>query len=64
MYTAWQVNFNLALSSFEPDIRRLRNLLDLSLRSPYTVPPTIMFVSSVGVVGRESSLDVHPIPMH
>ena len=53
MFTAWQVNFNLSLSSFEPDLRRLRNLIDLSFHSPYTIPPKVMFVSSISVVGRE-----------
>ncbi|KAJ7844462.1 hypothetical protein B0H13DRAFT_2411530 [Mycena leptocephala] len=35
---AWPVDFNLALRSFEPNIKGLRNLLDFSLDSPFMEP--------------------------
>ena len=52
---AWQVNFNLKVTSFEGDLQGLRNLLDFALSSPYTVPPRFMFVSSIGVLTSERS---------
>ncbi|KAM5543840.1 hypothetical protein V8D89_002457 [Ganoderma adspersum] len=50
LHNAWQVNFNLKVSSFESDFLGLRHLLELSLSSPYVVPPKVMFVSSIGVL--------------
>ncbi|KAJ7846441.1 hypothetical protein B0H13DRAFT_1907776 [Mycena leptocephala] len=38
IHTAWPVDFNLALRSFEPNIKGLRNLLDFSLDSPFMEP--------------------------
>ncbi|KAI0746390.1 acetyl-CoA synthetase-like protein [Daedaleopsis nitida] len=55
IHNAWQVNFNLSLPSFEGDLRRLRKLIELALRSPYEAPPKVMFVSSIGVVGQYQS---------
>ena len=52
---AWQVNFNLKVKSFEGDLQGLRNLLELALSSPYTVPPKVIFVSSISVLAREHS---------
>ena len=49
---AWQVNFNLALQSFEPNIRGTRHLLDLAFSS--TAPsglPRFAFASSISVAG-------------
>lgn len=46
---AWKVDFNLSITSFEVDIQAARNLVDLALSSPYTKPPSIIFVSSVGI---------------
>lgn len=46
---AWKVDFNLSITSFEVDIQAARNLVDLALSSPYTEPPSIIFVSSVGI---------------
>ena len=51
--TAWNVNFNLEIPSFEPDIQGARNLVDLALGSPYATPPPVVFVSPVGVFGSE-----------
>ncbi|TBU32715.1 acetyl-CoA synthetase-like protein [Dichomitus squalens] len=49
LHNAWTVNFNLALSSFEPDLKAVRNLVELSLSSPHSSPPRIQFTSSIGV---------------
>jgi thioester reductase-like protein len=38
IHNAWQVDFNLAIESFEPQIRGLRNLLDFSFHSSNKVP--------------------------
>ena len=45
----------MSLASFEVDMQAVRNFVDLSLSSPYTVPPAIVFVSSVGVFSSTSS---------
>lgn len=47
IHNAWRVDFNLALSSFEPNIRGTRMLLDLALASPHAASLRFTFVSSV-----------------
>ncbi len=47
---AWKIDFNLALPSYEVDLRAVRNLVELTLGSPFVTPPRILFVSSVGVL--------------
>ncbi|KAJ7325472.1 hypothetical protein DFH08DRAFT_886685 [Mycena albidolilacea] len=49
IHTAWPVDFNLALRSFEPNILGLRKLVDFSLGSPFFLPPTLVYTSSIGV---------------
>ncbi|KAG8701412.1 hypothetical protein FRC08_004090, partial [Ceratobasidium sp. 394] len=52
IHNAWQVNFNLALQSFEPSMKGARNLLDLAFRS--TAPsghPRYLFTSSISAAG-------------
>ncbi|CAE6511891.1 unnamed protein product [Rhizoctonia solani] len=52
IHNAWQVNFNLALQSFEQNIQGTRNLLDLAFSSTArTGLPRLAFTSSVSVVG-------------
>ncbi|EPQ59006.1 acetyl-CoA synthetase-like protein [Gloeophyllum trabeum ATCC 11539] len=34
VFSAWRVDFNIALNSFKPNIGGLRNLIDLSLKEP------------------------------
>ncbi|CUA76307.1 L-aminoadipate-semialdehyde dehydrogenase large subunit [Rhizoctonia solani] len=52
LLNAWQVNFNLALQSFEPNIRGTRNLLDLAFGSTASIGfPRFALASSVSVVG-------------
>jgi thioester reductase-like protein len=46
---AWPVDFNLALTSFEANIRGLRNLIDFALSSPLHQPPTLIYTSTIGV---------------
>ncbi|KAL2062092.1 hypothetical protein VTL71DRAFT_6358 [Oculimacula yallundae] len=45
MHTAWQVDFNLSMESFEPQIRGVRNFLDFSCKSANKAP--LLFVSSI-----------------
>ncbi|KAF8161947.1 hypothetical protein K438DRAFT_1909851 [Mycena galopus ATCC 62051] len=49
IHSAWPVDFNLALRSFEPNLLGLRKLVDFSLGSPFTHPPTLIYTSSIGV---------------
>ncbi|KIJ54685.1 hypothetical protein M422DRAFT_200577 [Sphaerobolus stellatus SS14] len=56
IHNAWRVHFNMALDSFVPLIRGVRNLIDLSLCSPYTSPPRIIFASSIGIFRNWESL--------
>lgn len=53
---AWRVDFNLALTSFESNIRGLRNLVNFALSSPLTEPARIVFTSSVGTLRSASIL--------
>ncbi|KAF3002246.1 putative secondary metabolism biosynthetic enzyme [Neopestalotiopsis sp. 37M] len=48
VHNAWPVNFNLALSSFRPQIAGLVNLFSLAAAGP--TPMRFLFVSSVGAV--------------
>ncbi|KAJ7894322.1 hypothetical protein B0H14DRAFT_802925 [Mycena olivaceomarginata] len=49
IHSAWPVNFNITLGSFEPNIRGLRNLVDFALTSPFSEPRTLLYTSSIGV---------------
>jgi thioester reductase-like protein len=56
--TGWRVDFKLSLASFEPNIKSVRNLIDLSRDSLHSVH--MLFTSTVGVVrcsSQSSSLD-------
>ncbi|KAL4248625.1 Adenylate-forming Reductase [Abortiporus biennis] len=55
IHNAWPVDFNLSLFSFEGAIQGVRNLVDFALGSPYTEPPRILFVSSIGVFKNPST---------
>lgn len=61
IHNAWRVDFNLALSSFEPNIRGTRMLLDLALASPHAASLRFIFVSSIAsAFGCDSSQG--PVP--
>jgi thioester reductase-like protein len=57
------VDFNLSVSSFEGNIRALRNLIDLALLSPHAEPPRLLFISSVGVFRSKSARMVLEMPV-
>jgi NAD(P)-dependent dehydrogenase (short-subunit alcohol dehydrogenase family) len=50
---AWRVDFNLALSSFEPSIKAIRILMDFALSTKLAKPPRLVFTSSVSVLRSE-----------
>ncbi|KAF8059573.1 hypothetical protein FPV67DRAFT_1633230 [Lyophyllum atratum] len=57
VHNAWPVNFNRNLSSFEPHVQGLSNLVRLALlsagrRSNGSSPTRILFASSIAVAGR------------
>ncbi|KAJ6472708.1 hypothetical protein C8R47DRAFT_1295530, partial [Mycena vitilis] len=60
IHTAWPVDFNLALRSFEPNIRGVRKLVDFSLGSPFSQPPRLLYASSIGILHNVHSKN--PIP--
>lgn len=47
IHNAWRLDFNLALSSFEPNVRGTRHLIDLARASNKAVKPRFLFTSSV-----------------
>ncbi|KAJ7087037.1 hypothetical protein C8R43DRAFT_939403, partial [Mycena crocata] len=57
IHTAWPVDFNLGLPSFEPNILGLRKLVDFSLGSPFLEPPVLLYTSSVGIFQTVSTKD-------
>jgi hypothetical protein len=48
--SAWRVDFNLALTSFESSLAAVRSLVDFALSSHLAKPPRIVFTSSVSVL--------------
>jgi len=58
------VDLNLGLSSFEPNVAGVRNLINFALESKLPTPPRFIFVSTVAVLTRESGLTcARRIPM-
>ncbi|KAJ7468444.1 male sterility protein-domain-containing protein [Mycena latifolia] len=49
VHNAWQVNFNMSLSSMEPLVSGTRHLIDFALGSPHPNPPRLIFISTAGV---------------
>ncbi|KIJ18039.1 hypothetical protein PAXINDRAFT_97557 [Paxillus involutus ATCC 200175] len=47
IHNAWRLDFNLSLSSFEPNVRGTRNLIDLALSSKRSSKPRFLFTSSI-----------------
>ncbi|KAF7355647.1 Acetyl-CoA synthetase-like protein [Mycena sanguinolenta] len=60
IHTAWPVDFNLALRSFEDNVKGLRNLVDFSLESPFNAPPTVIYTSSIGIFQNVSEGAILP----
>ncbi|KAJ7449028.1 hypothetical protein B0H11DRAFT_2079248 [Mycena galericulata] len=53
---AWPVDFNLALRSFESNIKGLRMLIDFSLSSHFMEPPRLLYTSSIGIFQGKRAL--------
>ncbi|KAH7913622.1 putative aminoadipate reductase [Hygrophoropsis aurantiaca] len=47
IHNAWRLDFNLSLSSFEPNVRGTRNLIELARSSPLSIKPRFLFTSSI-----------------
>ncbi|KAJ5965555.1 Male sterility NAD-binding [Penicillium waksmanii] len=60
IHNAWSVNVNMSVSSFEPQIRRVRHLVDFSEKETRKVVP-ITFISTVGTVEKWPTPEV-PVP--
>lgn len=58
IHNAWPVNFNISVSSFEPYIRGVRHLIDVSSAASKQVP--IVFLSSIGTIGNWKSSEMVP----
>lgn len=64
-HIAWNVNWNLPLSAFEPLIQGLRNLINFALSSELPVPPRLIYPSTIsvfrniksGLTGPERSIE-------
>ena len=50
IHCQWPVNFNLNITSFEPQIRGVRHLIDFSLSSK--LAPSLFFLSSIATVSH------------
>ncbi|KAH9939775.1 acetyl-CoA synthetase-like protein [Epithele typhae] len=50
MHNAWKVDWALTLQSFDPELKAVRNLLELAARSPYVKAPKVIIVSSIGIL--------------
>ncbi|VDB87373.1 unnamed protein product [Peniophora sp. CBMAI 1063] len=50
IHNAWRVDFNVALSGFEPLIAGLRRLIELASNSPVPGGARLLFVSSISVL--------------
>ncbi|CZR55845.1 uncharacterized protein PAC_05733 [Phialocephala subalpina] len=66
IHCAWAVNFALPVTSFIPQLQALRNLVNLSLISPFENSAKILFCSSVGTAiatpGFHVTIAESPIP--
>ncbi|KAJ6545363.1 hypothetical protein B0H19DRAFT_1266811 [Mycena capillaripes] len=48
VHNAWQVNFNVSLSTMEPLVAGTRQLIDFALASPHASPCRLLFVDANG----------------
>lgn len=65
IHCAWPVNFQLALSAFEPSIQGLQNLLQLSLDVAFATPARFLFCSSIAAaLGSPPGALIPEEPIH
>ncbi|KAL3459291.1 hypothetical protein BJX64DRAFT_206484 [Aspergillus heterothallicus] len=64
IHTAWPVNFNLPLASFEPHIQGLSNLIDFSLSVRMPAPAVMLFCSSISTALGATSSEIEEGPIN
>lgn len=47
IHSAWRLDFNLSLASFEPNVHGTRHLIDLARAGPYAGNVKFLFTSSI-----------------
>lgn len=52
--SAWEVDFNMPLKSFIPQLQGVQNLIDLALSSELEKVPPLVFASSISDVQSKS----------
>ena len=57
-FSAWHVNFNIALWSFEPQVKGVHNLIDMALASPHSTPPHLLYTISIGVLNNKKAIQL------
>ncbi|KAI0926217.1 hypothetical protein AcV5_008731 [Taiwanofungus camphoratus] len=60
IHNAWRVDFAIGLSSFEPQVKAVRCLINFALSSPLPVPPRLCFTSSMSVFSNLPCSEVGP----
>ena len=55
IHNQWQVDFNLAISSFTPHVQGVRNLIDVAAAASKN--PSIVFTSTVSTIGNWAALN-------
>ncbi|KAF9257799.1 acetyl-CoA synthetase-like protein [Marasmius fiardii PR-910] len=61
IHNAWPVDFNRTLSSFEPHVKTVFDLVKLCLQSNLGQPKRILFASSIAVVGNYPTLEAEAV---
>jgi thioester reductase-like protein len=62
IHNAWNLNFNLSLSSFETHVRGVRNLIDLGRASRHASSLRFLFTSSIASTQSWDTLERGPCP--
>ncbi|KAH8110853.1 acetyl-CoA synthetase-like protein [Phellopilus nigrolimitatus] len=60
IHNGWRVNFNVAVTSFESNIRSVRNFIDFALGGHGATPARVLFISSIGVFSNYSKDEPGP----
>ncbi|KAI0926228.1 putative NRPS-like protein biosynthetic cluster [Taiwanofungus camphoratus] len=60
IHNAWRVDFAIGLSSFEPQVKAVRCLINFALSSPLPEPPRLCFTSSMSVFSNLPCSEVGP----
>ncbi|KAL4891809.1 hypothetical protein BDV59DRAFT_208792 [Aspergillus ambiguus] len=63
IHTAWPVNFNLPLSSFEPHVKGVYNLVNFSMSVHLPAPAVMLYCSSVSTAMGASTSEIPEAPI-